>query len=43
MSTAAEMRAAFRTLHDTGFFVVPNAWDEGSAVRLTRSGFKAIA
>nr|WP_295663709.1 isocitrate lyase/phosphoenolpyruvate mutase family protein [Polymorphobacter sp.] len=43
MPTAAEKRATFRKLHDSGFFVVPNAWDAGSAVRLTRLGFVAIA
>ena len=30
-------------MHDGGFFVIPNAWDVGSAVRLERAGFKAIA
>lgn len=43
MPTTSEKRATFRTLHDSGFFLVPNAWDVGSAVRLTRLGFKAIA
>ncbi len=43
MTTTAEKRAAFRVLHEGGFFVLPNAWDAGSAVRLTRLGFKAIA
>jgi 2-methylisocitrate lyase-like PEP mutase family enzyme len=32
-----------RRLHETGFFVLPNAWDVGSAVRLERLGFAAIA
>jgi 2-methylisocitrate lyase-like PEP mutase family enzyme len=43
MPTIADKRAAFRTLHESGFFIIPNAWDAGSAVRLTRLGFKAIA
>lgn len=33
----------FRALHDEGFFVMPNAWDLGSAVRLERLGFSAVA
>lgn len=36
-------RAAFRRLHEDGFFMLPNAWDEGSAVRLAKRGFRAIA
>ncbi|MBA2932750.1 isocitrate lyase/phosphoenolpyruvate mutase family protein [Sphingomonas sp. CGMCC 1.13654] len=43
MPTVAETRAAFRALHQQGFFIIPNAWDGGSAVRLARLGFKAIA
>lgn len=43
MSTVTEKRATFRQLHDRGFFVLPNAWDTGSAVRLAGLGFKAIA
>ena len=41
--TITERRATFRRLHDGGFFLLPNAWDPGSAVRLTRAGFRAIA
>lgn len=33
----------FRRLHDAGFFVMPNAWDVGSAVRLVELGFAAVA
>jgi 2-methylisocitrate lyase-like PEP mutase family enzyme len=33
---------SFRELHD-GFFVMPNAWDAGSAVILAEAGFPAIA
>lgn len=43
MPTITEKRASFRRLHEGGFFIIPNAWDAGSAVRLTRLGFKAIA
>jgi 2-methylisocitrate lyase-like PEP mutase family enzyme len=43
MPTIAEKRAAFRRLHEGGFFIIPNAWDVGSAVRLAGLGFKAIA
>jgi 2-methylisocitrate lyase-like PEP mutase family enzyme len=43
MPTTAEKRATFRQLHEDGFFVLPNAWDIGSTVRLTNLGFKAIA
>lgn len=42
-SATAEKRRAFRNLHDSGFFLLPNAWDRGSAVRLDKLGFKAIA
>jgi hypothetical protein len=43
MSTTAEKRARFRALHESGFFIIPNAWDGGSAKRLEALGFKAIA
>lgn len=43
MSTTQAKRTTFRNLHESGFFLLPNAWDAGSAVRLTRLGFKAIA
>lgn len=43
MPTIAEKRASFRALHESGFFIIPNAWDVGSAVRLAALGFKAIA
>jgi 2-methylisocitrate lyase-like PEP mutase family enzyme len=33
----------FRRLHDDGFFVIPNAWDVGSARRLHAAGFRALA
>jgi 2-methylisocitrate lyase-like PEP mutase family enzyme len=41
--TPGEKRAAFRRMHDSGFFLLPNAWDAGSAVRLAALGFQAIA
>jgi 2-methylisocitrate lyase-like PEP mutase family enzyme len=34
---------AFRALHESGCFVLPNPWDVGSAVYLQRLGFKALA
>ncbi|HXQ09910.1 MAG TPA: isocitrate lyase/phosphoenolpyruvate mutase family protein [Caulobacteraceae bacterium] len=43
MPTAAEKRAAFRRLHEDGFFVLPNPWDVGSALHLQSLGFKALA
>ena len=41
--TVAEKRTAFRRMHENGFFLLPNAWDAGSAMRLTIAGFRAIA
>jgi 2-methylisocitrate lyase-like PEP mutase family enzyme len=43
MPTISEKRASFRKLHESGFFIVPNAWDAGSTTRLTKLGFKAVA
>lgn len=43
MPDTTERRVAFRRLHADGFFILPNAWDEGSAVRLQALGFPAIA
>lgn len=42
-TSTSENRTAFRRLHDAGFFLLPNAWDAGSARRLTDAGFSAIA
>jgi 2-methylisocitrate lyase-like PEP mutase family enzyme len=39
MNTFAE----FRALHASGCFVMPNAWDVGSAVCLAQAGFRALA
>jgi 2-methylisocitrate lyase-like PEP mutase family enzyme len=36
-------RAAFRKLHESGCFVIPNPWDIGTARYLKHLGFKALA
>ena len=36
-------RRAFRQLHESGCFVIPNPWDVGSARYLKGLGFKALA
>lgn len=36
-------RAAFRKLHESGCFLIPNPWDAGSARALEELGFKALA
>ena len=36
-------RRAFRQLHESGCFVIPNPWDTGSAKYLQSLGFKALA
>jgi 2-methylisocitrate lyase-like PEP mutase family enzyme len=41
--TIAERRARFRALHEAGCFVLPNAWDAGSAQYLRSLGFAALA
>lgn len=38
-----QRRAAFRRLHDSGCFVIPNPWDAGSARYLASLGFAALA
>ena len=43
MSTIGESRSAFRRLHESGCFVIPNPWDAGSARALESLGFKALA
>jgi 2-methylisocitrate lyase-like PEP mutase family enzyme len=43
MPSIEEKRAAFRKLHDSGCFVIPNPWDVGSARALQGLGFKALA
>ncbi|OAJ52274.1 isocitrate lyase/PEP mutase family protein [Paraburkholderia ginsengiterrae] len=41
--TTAEKRAAFKALHASGCFVLPNPWDAGSARYLQMLGFQALA
>ncbi|HLH05381.1 MAG TPA: isocitrate lyase/phosphoenolpyruvate mutase family protein [Bryobacteraceae bacterium] len=43
MKEVIERRAAFRELHRTGCFVIPNPWDIGTAKYLQYLGFKALA
>ena len=38
-----DRRERFRELHRDGLFVMPNAWDIGSARLLASLGFEAIA
>ncbi len=42
-SDIAGRRAAFRKLHESGCFVLPNPWDIGTARYLRSLGFKALA
>ncbi|WP_257165175.1 oxaloacetate decarboxylase [Bradyrhizobium sp. SRS-191] len=42
-TTTADKRAAFRKLHESGCFVLPNPFDAGTAKMLQHLGFKAIA
>lgn len=41
--SVADKRRTFRTLHESGCFVLPNPWDPGSARYLERLGAKALA
>ena len=41
--SVSQKRAAFRALHQSGCFVLPNPWDAGSASVLAGLGFKALA
>jgi 2-methylisocitrate lyase-like PEP mutase family enzyme len=43
MSAQDDRVTAFRELHASGCFVIPNPWDVGSAVALQGLGFKALA
>ena len=38
-----DKRRAFRKLHESGCFAIPNPWDVGSALYLQSLGFKALA
>ena len=42
-STQTCLAANFRSLHESGCFVLPNPWDIGTAIYLERLGFKALA
>jgi 2-methylisocitrate lyase-like PEP mutase family enzyme len=42
-TSVSEKRAAFRDLHQSGCFTLPNPWDIGSAKYLQSLGFKALA
>src|SRR5215470_13761422 len=39
----SDRRKAFRALHESGCFVIPNPWDVGSARYLQHLGFSALA
>jgi 2-methylisocitrate lyase-like PEP mutase family enzyme len=41
--SVADKRRAFRALHESGCFVIPNPWNVGSARYLQGLGFKALA
>ena len=43
MNTAEARVEKFARLHDSGCFVMPNPWDEGSARALEQMGFPALA
>lgn len=43
MDSFTARRRAFRALHESGCFVIPNPWDVGSAMWLRALGFPALA
>jgi 2-methylisocitrate lyase-like PEP mutase family enzyme len=43
MTPTDDRTVAFRRLHESGCFVIPNPWDVGSARLLVRLGFPALA
>jgi 2-methylisocitrate lyase-like PEP mutase family enzyme len=43
MCTIQQKRAAFRKLHESGCFVLPNPWDVGTARMFQHLGFSALA
>lgn len=43
MGDQKALRAAFRELHKSGCFVIPNPWDIGTARYLRHLGFRALA
>src|SRR2546429_2894304 len=42
-STQNRAASKFRTMHESGCFVLPNRWDIGTAIYLEQLGFKALA
>jgi 2-methylisocitrate lyase-like PEP mutase family enzyme len=42
-SKQTSLTANFRSLHESGCFVLPNPWDMGTAIYLEHLGFKALA
>src|SRR5213592_1863304 len=42
-STQNRAASKFRTMHESGCFVLPNPWDIGTAIYLEDLGFKALA
>ena len=43
LTSLADRRARFAALHQSGCFAIPNPWDGGSAQRLAKAGFQALA
>jgi 2-methylisocitrate lyase-like PEP mutase family enzyme len=43
MTVVEDRVGSFRSLHESGCFVMPNPWDVGSARALERMGFRALA
>jgi 2-methylisocitrate lyase-like PEP mutase family enzyme len=43
VTTQLDKAQAFRALHNSGVFLIPNPWDAGSAKVLESLGFKALA
>jgi 2-methylisocitrate lyase-like PEP mutase family enzyme len=41
--SVSDKRRAFRQLHESGCFIIPNPWDVGSTLYLQSLGFKALA
>src|SRR5881397_3166105 len=42
-STQNRAASKFRTMHESGCFVLPNPWDIATAIYLEHLGFKALA
>jgi len=43
LRSTEDKRKIFKELHETGCFVIPNPWDEGSARLLQHMGYSALA